>query len=395
MEKISLLVTTSTFPRWKNDTEPNFVYELSRRLTNDFEVFVLCPYANGSKEYEETDNMKIYRYKYLPFGMGTLAYDGGIVPKLNKNKLYYLQVPFFLLFQLLAIRRIIKKHRISIIHAHWLIPQGFLAVSYKKLFNKKIKILTTIHGTDIYGLNSLSRMKQFVLQGVDALTVVSTAVKNEVEKLGYQKEIWAYPMGINTAHFHPDMKDVHVKEKYEVQGDLLLFVGRLVEQKGIRYLLEAMPAVLNKFPSSKLMIIGDGMLKDKLIQIAKDLKIENSVIFTGPLPHADLAAYYATADVFIGPSLSEGFGLVFAEAMSCGIPVIATDLPAISDIVKDNETGCIVKQRNSDQISDKIIQLLSNRDKLNAMKMKARDYVVQNFDWEMVAARYAELIRNI
>jgi len=82
---------------------------------------------------------------------------------------------------------------------------------------------------------------------------------------------------------------------------------------------------------------------------------------------------------------SEGFGLVFAEAMSCGTLVITTDLPAIADIVEDNETGFIVKQRNSGEISDKIIHLLNNRDKLNAMKIKARDYIVQNFDWEIVA----------
>jgi glycosyltransferase involved in cell wall biosynthesis len=397
MEKSSVLITTSTFPRWKNDTEPNFVYELSKRLTGDFDIIVLCPYANGSKEYEETENMKIYRYKYLPFGMGTLAYDGGIVPKLNKSKLYYLQVPFFLLCQLSAIRSIVKKHGIRTIHAHWLIPQGFLAVLYKKLFNRKIKILTTVHGSDIYGLKSKIAVwiKGFTLRGVDVLTVVSNAVKNEVGKFGYHKEIYTYPMGIDTAHFHPDMKDFHIKEKYEVQGDLLLFVGRLVEKKGVRYLLEAMPAVLKKFPSSKLMIIGDGTLKDELIQMAKDLEIENSVIFTGPVPHADLAAYYATADVFIGPSLSEGFGLVFAEAMSCGTPVVATDLPAISDIVKDNEMGFIVKQRNSSEISDKIIYLLGNRDKLDAMKIKAREYIVQKFDWDIVAARYVYLIRSM
>jgi glycosyltransferase involved in cell wall biosynthesis len=402
MKKIRILVTASTYPRHKNDTTPNFVHELSRRLTKDFDIYVLCPYDKNSKKYEEFDNVKVYRYKYLPFGLGTLAYGGGIVSKLKENKFYYLQVAFFLLFQLIALKKIVKKEQINLIHAHWIIPQGLIAVLYKKIFNKQIDILVTIHGSDIFSFsNNIGKwIKLFVLNNIDELTVVSTAIKGEVKKLGYKKEIYVYPMGVDTKLFRPQNISKKIREELYIKDLFLLFVGRLAENKGVRYLLEAMPEVLKKYPLVKLVIIGEGALKDELIHLSESLNLSKNVIFLGSVRHEQLPSYFATADIFIGSSIvaegvgSEGFGLVFAEAMSCGTPVIATDLPAIEDIVKDNETGFIVRQKNSKEISEKIIYLLDNRDKLNEIKMKGRGHVIQNFDWDITANKYTNLIKE-
>ncbi|MFW5799388.1 MAG: glycosyltransferase family 4 protein [Spirochaetota bacterium] len=402
--KAKILVTASTFPRWENDTVPGFVYNLSKRLTERFDVYVLIPHSKGSKEFEPMDNMKIYRYKYLPFNWGKLDSSGNMMPKLNKNKLLYFHLPFYFLSQLLAIRKIVKKENIDIIHSHWLIPQGLTAVLYKKLFNKNIKILCTSHGGDIFGLeHKLGKsLKKFVLNNIDGLTVVSNAIKEKVIKeYSYNNKIYVYPMGTDTRKFGPIKKDDNIKIKLNIKGTFLLFVGRLTEKKGLKYLIQAMPYIVKQYPQSKLIIIGDGILKKQMMQLTHKLKMENNITFLGALTHNKLPKYFATSDLFIGPSITtkqgdrEGFGLVFAEAMSCGTPVITTNQTAITDIVKNNENGFVVEEKNPEQIAEKVLYVLKNKDKLEDMKNKAREHIVKNFDWDIIAERYVELIKEL
>jgi len=398
-----LLVTTSTFPRWKVDSTPDFIYQLVNHLAEDFEVSVLAPYAKDAKTFEKFDNIKVFRYKYWTFGIDGLSYDGGITSKLERNKFYYLQIPFFLLFQLLSLIKIIKKEKIDIIHAHWIIPQGFIAVLYKKIFNKNIKILLTSHGADAFTFDNIigNFIKKFTLQHIDGLTVVSNAIKDKVKEIGYNKEIGVYPMGVDTDLFNPGKKDLTIRENLNIPGDFLLFVGRLSEKKGLKYLLEAMLDVVKEFPLISLVIIGDGPLKSDLTEVTKKSGITANVIFLGPLPHEKLPSFFATADIFIGPSItarsgdSEGFGLVFAEAMSSGTIVLASDVSAIKDIVKDNETGFIVKQKNSRELSEKILYLLKNKNKLDQVRLKARDYIVENFDWKVVRKNYLNCLKSL
>ena len=132
MIKKKLLVTTSTFPRWQNDTDPPFVFELARRLTSHFEIIVLTPNYPGAKVREEMAGIQIYRFRYFLRKFEVLAGSVGILPTLKKNSLLYLLVPFFLLGELWALLKLIKKNRPDVIHAHWILPQGFIAALAKK-----------------------------------------------------------------------------------------------------------------------------------------------------------------------------------------------------------------------------------------------------------------------
>lgn len=403
MSKIKVLVTATTFPRWANDPQPPFVQILSKRLAEFFSVAVLCPYAKGAKEFEENAGFSIYRYKYLPFGLGTLAYDGGIVPKLKQNKLNYLQVPSFILMQFVKVLQLVKLLSIEVIHAHWIIPQGLIAVIYKTFINSKVKILVTSHGGDILGFRGIvgTVLKRFVLRRIDRLTVVSNALRDEAVKYGCTCDIQVSPMGIDTRTFSPDRSDASIRSEYGIIGPFLLFVGRLVEKKGVEYLIRAMPKVLASQPSTKLLIVGDGPLKKQLEELTNGLQLQEGIIFAGSKPHEQLPSYFASADIFIGPSIvaesgdSEGFGLVFAEAMSCGTPVIASDLPAVRDIVIDGKTGFLVRQKDSTQIAERIIDVLSTVDALDLMRTTARDHIVKNFEWDIVTQNYVKLIEEM
>ena len=130
--KPTILVLASTFPRWKGDTEPRFVYDLCLRLKEEFSIVILAPHAKGTKLKEEMDGLQVHRYRYAPEGLENLAYEGGITAKLKGNKLNYLILPLFFLGQWLAILKLLKQQPVKVIHAHWLIPQGILALLAKK-----------------------------------------------------------------------------------------------------------------------------------------------------------------------------------------------------------------------------------------------------------------------
>jgi glycosyltransferase involved in cell wall biosynthesis len=400
--KKRILVTTTTFPSFsKNDATPVFVYELSKRLAEkeDFEIIVSTPYVKNSKEYEERDNLKIYRYKY---GFTALR-DGAILPNVKKNKILIFQVPFFLLFSFLDLVKLVRKEKIDIIHAHWIIPQGFLAVLYKKLFNKKnLKIICTVHGGDIFSLRNwlFTAIKKWTLNNVDEITIVSNEIKEEIKKIGAKNSsIKIMPMGVDEKIFSPDKYDEDIKKRHNVAGPFLLFVGRLVEKKGARYAIAAMPAVLKKYPNAKLLIIGEGPLKSELKQQVKELNLENNIIFAGGISNNELPKYYASADIFLGPSIvakngdSEGFGLVFVEALLCKCCVIASDLKAISDIVKNEKTGIQVDVKNTDLFAERIIELIDDENKRNKLAESGYEFVKERFTWNMAVERYYDLIK--
>lgn len=393
MKKV--LVLTSSYPKFKGDINGNFVYELAKRLKNDFDIHVLAPAFKNSLLYEEDDGIKIHRHKQFPVNGVELAYGTDILAKIKKNKLFILVVPFYLLMQFIALARVVKKEKIELIHAHWIIPQGVIAVLYKLLFNRKIKILATIHGADINSFNNSlgTLLKKIVLNNIDKLTVVSNALKNKALEYDYKKEVYVYPMGVDTELFSKNKS----KEKNTGNNDIsLLFVGGIIERKGIRLLIEAMPDIIKSSPSIKLQIIGEGNLKPELERRVKELGIISNVIFLGPIANAKLNSYYSSADVFVLPSYSEGFGLVVTEAMSSECLTLTSDLPPIKDIIDNNINGFSLHKLDSENISKSVLKILSLEEKeKKRVKENAREKIVSNFDWKIVSKNYRSLYQQL
>jgi len=385
--------------RWKDDSfgGGNFVYELSKRLLSTFEVFIITPRAKNSKKEEVIGSLKIRRFNQFPIFNIELTKMGGILNNLKKNRILYLILPFFLLQQYISIARLVRSEKIEIIHAHWIIPQALLAVLYRKLSKSKIKILATIHGSDFQGFNnSLGiRIKKYVLNNIDELTVVSTSLRDAVQEFGYKKEIYVYSMGIDTEKFSPNCKNNEVKKKLQIEGEFLLFIGSCIEEKGLRYLIEAMPAITMEYSRAKLVIVGDGYLITEMVELSEKLSISDKVIFTGVLPNNVLPEYYATADVFVMPSLSEGFGLVNIEAMSCEALVVASDISVFREVINDGITGILFEPKNPTKIAETIINCLNHSNLYTKIRTNARKDVVLKYDWIIVAERYKKIIRNL
>ncbi len=400
--KKKVLVLASTFPRWENDTTPPFVYELERRLTDDFDIYVLAPHHKGAKKYEEMNGLKVYRFQYFwPSGLQKLCYEGGIMPNIKKNKLLLFQAFLLVVFEFIAMVKIIRKNHIQLIHAHWAIPQGIIAACANTLLNTSY--LITTHGSDIYGLKNkmMMRLKKFALTKANKITVVSNSLKKELTSSFSNLPVDVLSMGVDSDIFKPQIADKSIKENYNVNGPLLLFVGRIAEIKGVSYLIKAMPKIIEKFPSVTLLIVGSGPLLNDLKNLTKQLNIEKNIIFTGALPHKNLPAYYATADIFIGPSITtreghgEGLGLTFVEASMSGCIPIGTSSGGISDVIEDKKTGFIIKEKDSNAIADTVLNILQNANALNGMKLASREAAIKKFDWNTISERYSTIYASI
>ena len=400
-DRAKILVLTSTFPRWPNDHIPSFVYELCKRLAAELQVFVLTPHAEGSTRSEAWDGMMVERYPYH-FGRRDYLAGQAILPELRKNPLLWGLIPSFFVAQFYHCIRLLKACDIDTVHAHWVLPQGFIAVACKKLFKPDLKVVVTAHGADVYGLQACKGLKRWTFERCTAVTAVSSAIRREIiQRIGVSSSspIHIIPMGVDLDRFSPAHYDHSLRQQFHADGPLLLFVGRLTEKKGLAYLLRAMPRVLDRHPATKLMVIGYGEERSALEQLASELGLfERAVIFLGGMTSAELPRYYATADIFVGPSIiaqsgdREGFGLVFVEALGSGCPVITTDLPAMTDIVTHEKTGLIVPQKDSAALADAIIRLLDDPDLLARMKSSCRNEVLAKFHWDVISKRYSELL---
>ena len=390
-----VLVLTSTFPRWENDPEPAFIFELSLRLAASFDVTVLSPRTPGSKKQEAMAGLRVIRFPYFFQRWEKLAmHGGGILNKLKSNPLYYLMIPLFLLGQLRAVVGLLRSERFDLIHAHWLIPQGFVAALSLLITKRKIPLLCTSHGGDLFALKGkgLQRLKRWVMDSSAALTVVSGAMKSMVVEMGVVPDkVEVIPMGV-------DLKGLFTPDpRVERKTDELLFVGRLVEKKGVHFLLEAMPAVIKKHPTVRLILAGSGPMEEELKQKAAQLHLSDKVDFLGMVAQTQLPALYQRATLAIFPFVvaksgdQEGFGLVQVEAMGCECPVIAGDLPAIHDIIAHEENGLIFPSGNTQALADAIIKLLDDPELRARLAGEGRKSVVQKFDWEAIAGNYSQI----
>jgi glycosyltransferase involved in cell wall biosynthesis len=384
--KKKLLVTASTFPRYEGDSEPRFVLDLCKELTKYFDVTVLVPAAIGAKDKEALEGVKVIRYHYFPIRKWeTLCYPGAIVPRIKEKKARIFLVPFLFLALFFKLLRLLPNY--DIVHAHWIIPQGIVQSFFKKPY------IVTGHGGDVTSLNKgiLRILKRNTLKKAKYVTTVSKPLLDEVKKLYPVTKSDVISMGCNVKNFGPEYRE----ENYFKQGEdkVILFVGRLAEKKGITYLIEAMKQV-----DARLVIAGGGPLEEELKEQAKTQG--DHIMFIGSKTHQELKTIYASADIVVAPSITakdgdqEGLPLVILEAMASGLPVVASISGGIADLITDGYDGFLTKEKDVEVITDRINRLLKDEVLYQSMSVNARK-TVQNYDYEVIAAKYAKIMKGI
>jgi len=386
--KKKILVVTTIFPTGPSNSLGLFIYELSKRLVDSFDLIVLAPHIKGAKTKERLGGLVVYRFRYFwPVSWQKLCYHSGILANLRRNKLLLFTVPFLLISQFFKIIYFIKKENIDLIHAHWFFPSGLIAGLAGKICRKQVII--TAHGSDIFVLKGWfwNKVKKFIIFLADAISVVSPEIEKKLTRLKIGK-IFIVPMGVDVSLFK-------LKEKQEKRNRVqLLFVGRLSIAKGIVYLIKALPVIISKFPETKLAIIGLGQEKSKFEKLVDKLNLRQNVDFLGGIDNQKLPKYYQEADIFVLPSLTEGTPVTVLEAMSCGCPVVATKVGGLPSLIKNKKNGLLVNVKSSTEISRAVIRILSENDLRDKIIREARKTVEERYNWPIIVNRFKNIYKT-
>lgn len=335
-----------------------------------------------------------HKHKFINF-CNELNKKGVKTNLITGNKFRFLSIARY-------INRYLKNNNITYLHTH-LFKSDLLAVMVKKIFNKKVFLISTKHGYQekylsnypvnkkkiIY--NAYYLISKYLARNIDEHVTISQAMSD----LYFNLKI--IPRRIKYIYHGIDVAvpvSTNDSKEFCIARPQLIIVGRVEEIKGHKYLFDAMPAIINKFPAIKLLIIGNGTQKEFLLSKSATLGIENNISFLGfrenPYP------YIAHSDIIVLPSLFEPFGLVYIEAFALKIPVIAFDVPASNEIIADNETGLLVPLADSKILAEKIIHLLQNPQERNRIAKngyaKYKDYYNTNRMVKDTVAWYRSII---
>ena len=355
------------------------VHDLSKRLIKDGHEITVITYKEGNVPYYENDK-----------GVDVYRVDNYMI---NPNNFidWIMQLNFNMIAK--ANELIAKGEKFDVIHAHdWLV--AYAAKTLKNSYD--MPLVSTIHATES-GRNSgiHDEVQRYINDTEWMLTYESSEVivnskymKNELQRLfglPYEK-INVVANGINSTAYSGVEKDYEFRRQYAADNEkIILFMGRLVYEKGVQHLISAMPKILENYHDAKLVIGGKGGMTDELKAQVESMGLGQKVYFTGYLNSTQVSKMYKCADISVFPSTYEPFGIVALEAMLAGIPTVVSDIGGLNEIVEHGVDGMKSYAGNPNSLADSILTLLFNPELCEKISKKARAKVKNEYTWTKIA----------
>ncbi len=401
-KQLRVILLTSSYPRHATDSASVFLRYLAQHLNQrGIAVHVLAP-ADQSAGMTTEDGINVSRFRYFPRPWQKLAYGSGIPSNLRHRPRLWLQVPFFALAMTWALFRSLRNTpRPQLIHAHWVIPQGLIAVLTGLLL--RVPVVISLHGADAFALNRgpLSPLKRFCLRHCAAWTANTRATAQAIALGHVLPSPRIIPMGVDTDCFGSGVRS-RLRTGLGSNEMIMLYVGRLVEKKGVGDLIQAFARLAGDLrEKTHLWIVGHGELENSLETMSRELGVGDRIKFWGEIPNDQLPDYYAAADLFVGPSVeatsgdTEGQGVVFIEAFAAGLCVIATTVGGIPEVVDHGRTGILVPPKNPNELAGAIQQLLSDSVLRQRLARNAQDEAREHYAWPRIADEFVTLYSDI
>lgn len=402
---LRVLIVTSVFPRFAGDATPPFVWNAARELAaRGIAVRVLAPHGEGAKFRDlweaGSSTVEILRFPYVfPLRLQKLCYDGGMLVNFRTRPWTKGLLPFFLAAQILALLWLVLRWRPHVIHSHSLLPQGFTAAIVAGLTGTPH--VTTSHGNDVFGLRPdglMGRLKRWVLAQADAVTVNSWATEAAVRALGVEtRKVHSIP-AVPNAHPVDPARSAEIRAR-ATGGEAMpvfAFVGRMIEDKGVGDLLEACALLREDVPRFRVLLVGEGQDRAVFAQQAEALGLVDHLHWAGWVPSADVSSWMAAADALIVPSRAfEAQGLVAVEAMLAGVPVVASRLGGLPDMVEDGVTGRLVPSNDPVALARALADLLRDPAERARLASRARTKALATFSPAAVTAATEALYHEV
>ncbi|WP_375514898.1 glycosyltransferase family 4 protein [uncultured Nostoc sp.] len=391
IEDKHILVVTSVYPMTADGNHGAFVHEAILRLqTAGAKFTVFAPAYEGSKSHV-LDGVKVYRFRYCPKRFENLARDGAPT-KLQRQPLYLIAAAFYILFGMLQLFWVCCKEKPNLLQIHWPFPHGLIALPASILLG--IPMVFSFHGAELMLANKfgfVTHILRWLLPLAKGVTANSSFTSGLIRKI-YDGPVTVIPYGMT-------IKPKPPKKRSPEEVRSLLFVGRLDERKGLRYLLAALPSVLAKYPV-RLRIVGKGILEDEIKSQCDAIGLNDVVDFLGFVSKEELADEYAGCDIFVLPAIvdskgdTEGLGIVMIEALAHQKPVIASTVGGIVDVIHSGTTGLLVPEKDPEALAQAILTLLSNPTKAQKMGQQGLADIQVRFNWHHITPMWQQVLAN-
>ncbi len=372
---MKICILAHVFPARPGDIPGIFVRELARNLAaRGHAVHVVTPRVEGAPDGESADGIHVHRFRHrgrFPSRLGAL------------KRIPWGTFASFLASWTRETVRVVRAHEIDILHAYWVAPAGFVGVLAGLATGRPT--VATAAGSDINVLPESPPYRpviRWTLSRLDGLIALGSAMRARTVMLG---------MSGNRTHMIPEDAGIdpafRVASRPSVDRVRLLFVGRLAAPKRLDTVIAAMPAILARRPDARLRIVGDGEDRPSLEARVRGLGIGHAVEFAGACAHEDLPRHFAEGDLFVYPTENEGLPTAIAEAMTSGLPVIASPVGGIPDQIRNGITGLWAPFDDPDAWSAAILRLIGNPAERTRLGANAQAFAGREFSTDRIAER--------
>ena len=331
-------------------------------------------------EHTILDGVEVYYPRYLVFPKGFLFTSSG-------ERMYR------------GIKGVVSeihdKFSFDLIHAHVALPDGYAGMLLSQKYQEPLVV--TIHGQDFnYTIFRAVKYRLAIQEVINAATqtiVVSHKLKRVAEEhLPNFDRVTVINNGINPEKLSRGPRSLPKKWQGK---QIILSVSSLIQTKGIDLNLKALSQLVEKYPNLYYAIVGGGPVKDDLKRLVRGLGLARYVEFVGQQPYSKAMEYMSICDIFSLPSWQEGFGVAYLEAMAHGKPVIGCQGEGIADVIKNGETGMLVKPQDGDSLVEALDFLLSHPEEARAIGERAREFVLENYTWEKNAEKTIRVYQEV
>ncbi|MEP7199979.1 MAG: glycosyltransferase, partial [Chloroflexota bacterium] len=408
-----ILTLTHNYPRFVGDFSGTFIKALSDALcAAGHDAIVLTPYdtafapltPSGRGDGGEGRSPRIITYRYIwPARLHQLGYMRTLEADVRLRGWAQWLAPFLFLFGTLAAWRIARRERPDIIHAHWVLPNGFIGALVSRWTG--IPLVVSLPGSDVTmaGHNRIFNwLANFAWRTASLITTNSADLRDEAIRLGAPANKFDLIIyGVNKNDFTPSGEGTReLRASLGLADDdvVVLAVGRMVHKKGFDVLIRAMAHLHELHSHVKAVLVGDGDLIGQWQLLAQELSVADRVLFVGRVPHDEIARYYNMCDLLAMPSVTypaDGLNVCVVDAMACGKPIVASRAAGNPLVVADGLNGLRVDENRPDQLAHAIARLADAPGLRAHMGAESRRRIEDEFDWTHLAQRYLDHFADI
>jgi glycosyltransferase involved in cell wall biosynthesis len=394
---VRLLYVVTAFPRTADDVITPWLIETIQHLgRSGFEVEVLAPSYRGLPSHV-VHGIRVHRFRYAIAAWETLSHDQTVPDRIRERPPHLALVPSYVACGAAAAARLVRRRRFELVHAFWPIPHAVLGLAAKRAGT--IPLVSTFFGVELTWLRTkfpvLRPVLRHIVRKSDAVTAISSYTAALLRELVPTARPELVPFGGTV-----DVGSRALPCSTNNRAFTLLFVGRLVERKGVHVLLDAVRR-LAADREVLLDIVGDGPLREVLARQAEELALGGTVRFHGLVSETALAEHYAACDAFVLPAVvdskgdTEGLGVVLIEALAHGKPVIASGVGGIPDIVRNGETGMLVPPGDPGALAQAVSAYMDNPALARRLADQGRRHVEEAFSWKGITEKLSRLYHRV